>query len=202
MPYKTIISGIYIIKSVKSNNFYIGSSNNIFNRFSNHKRCLRNQIHPNFILQKAYNKYGLDNMTFEILEECPREKLFEKEQHYISSLKPKYNIDKNATRAGAIMSKESREKISKSKVGKPSSRKGKTYIVPYRERTQKQIDNFKKLCHGENHPSKKLKIEDIVYIREAYKNKIYKQQELANKFKTTQDNISRIVNNKAWVTVQ
>lgn len=201
MPCKTIISGIYIIKSIKSGNFYIGSSNNIYHRLNDHKRCLRNQIHNNFILQKAYNKYGLDNMIFEILEECPKEKLFEREQHYISNLKPKYNIDKNATRAGAVMSKESREKMSKSRKGKPSPRKGKTYLVPYKERTQKQIENFLKFCHGKNHPNQKLKKEDILFIRESYKNKIFKQRELAEKFKVRQDHISRIINNKVCLAV-
>lgn len=201
MPYKTIISGIYIIKSIESGNFYIGSSNNIYHRLSSHKRCLRKQIHNNFILQRAYNKYGLDNMIFEILEECPREKLFEKEQYYISNLKPKYNIDKNATRAGAVMSKESRERMSRSRKGKPSFRKGIPNLKPGRKRTQEEIEKFKKLCHGENNPNQKLKKEDILFIRESYKNKVFKQKELAEKFKVRQDHISRIVNNKVCLVV-
>lgn len=52
------ISGIYKILNIKNGKFYIGSSNNIKVRWSQHKTLLKNNKHENKYLQNAWNKYG------------------------------------------------------------------------------------------------------------------------------------------------
>lgn len=90
------ISGIYKITCTISNNFYIGSSCNIKSRWSGHRSDLRHNKHQSKQLQRAYTKYGLDCLNFEIIEECPRTQCITREQYYLDTLKPLYNSEKMA----------------------------------------------------------------------------------------------------------
>jgi len=106
-------SGVYIITNIESNNYYIGSSYNMFNRISQHKSELKKKKHTNPILQKVYNKYGLENFKFEVLAKCPKEYLIKLEQWFIDKMKPEYNICKVAGRPNApIITDEFRNKVS------------------------------------------------------------------------------------------
>lgn len=81
--YKDIICGIYSIENVVNHKKYIGQSINIKSRWCKHKVDLNNGSHDNDYLQKSWNKYGENNFEFEILEECSKEELNEKERYYI-----------------------------------------------------------------------------------------------------------------------
>ena len=71
--------GIYKITYNKDGRCYIGQSINIEHRLKEHRNCEgKSHIH------NAILKYGLSNFTFEIIEECNREQLDEKEQYWIS----------------------------------------------------------------------------------------------------------------------
>ena len=90
------MTGIYSITCKATNKKYIGQSVSIKRRWATHKRELKQNIHYNCQLQHAYNKYGEDNLVYEILELCPREKLNEREEFYIKlfdSYKDGYNQD-------------------------------------------------------------------------------------------------------------
>lgn len=50
----------------------------------------------NRAISRALLKYGHKNFTLEIIEYCPKIKLIEREQLYLDSLKPEYNILKFA----------------------------------------------------------------------------------------------------------
>jgi hypothetical protein len=50
-----------------NNKYYIGSSKSVLNRLSWHKSHLKSKTHHNEHLQKAYNKYGGNSFTFELL---------------------------------------------------------------------------------------------------------------------------------------
>lgn len=77
------MTGIYKITCLATNEIYIGQSTAISRRWATHKRELKNNIHYNKHLQKAYNKYGKENFSFKILEQCPSNKLNEREKFYI-----------------------------------------------------------------------------------------------------------------------
>lgn len=77
------MTGIYCITCTKTNEKYIGQSIAIKRRWASHKRELKNGIHYNKHLQRTYDKYGSSCFTYEILEQCPKEKLNEREQFYI-----------------------------------------------------------------------------------------------------------------------
>lgn len=65
---------------------YIGQAKDINARWTHHKSDLKHQRHANKHLQNAWNKYGEENFTFSILEECSEEKLNEREKYWIKEL--------------------------------------------------------------------------------------------------------------------
>ena len=71
------IIGIYKITNLLNNKIYIGQSNNIERRFQEHKS--RNII-P---IDQAIQKYGKENFSFEIIEECSLEQLNDRETYWI-----------------------------------------------------------------------------------------------------------------------
>lgn len=82
------ICGVDKITNIINGKFYIGSSNNIKNRWHQHKKKLNEGTHGNTHLQRAWDKYGCDNFIFEIIEECSPEVQFEREQYYLDTLNP------------------------------------------------------------------------------------------------------------------
>ena len=93
--------GIYKITNKLNNKSYIGQSINIQKRWSREKQSafLKNDKCYNTILSQAFRKYGIQNFTFEILEECEPKDLNQKEQEYIL-LYNSYTNGYNATTGG------------------------------------------------------------------------------------------------------
>lgn len=83
--------GVYQISI--NNKIYIGSSNNITKRWWTHLNALKNGKHDNKHLQRAYNKYGREQLVFSVLElvETP-DMVLDVEQKHINELNPEYNI--------------------------------------------------------------------------------------------------------------
>ncbi len=89
------VSGIYKIESkTDSNKFYIGSSKDIIERWSNHLYHLEKNKHHSSILQNHYNEYGKNDLLFSIIEECNTECLIDKEREYLKKFDPYFNIYK------------------------------------------------------------------------------------------------------------
>jgi hypothetical protein len=68
---KNLPAAVYNIKNIVTGQVYIGQSTKFKERWSEHKRDLRLNIHPNSKLQEDYNKYGLDAFEFEVIKEFP-----------------------------------------------------------------------------------------------------------------------------------
>lgn len=84
--------GIYKITNKINGKCYIGQSVNITHRWAQHRD---NSSKRKEALYLAMQKYGLDNFTFEVIEECSYEELDEKECYYIdyyNSYKNGYNM--------------------------------------------------------------------------------------------------------------
>lgn len=75
--------GIYKIKNKINNKVYIGQSVNIRQRWRNH-RTIGKRKNPQLLLYRAMQKYGIENFDFEIVEECLKEDLDEKEIYWIN----------------------------------------------------------------------------------------------------------------------
>lgn len=76
-------SGIYKITNLQTNKYYVGSTKDFKIRKQCHFSRLKNNSHTNKHLQNAYNKYGIDNFKFEIVEYVKEELLLDIEQSYI-----------------------------------------------------------------------------------------------------------------------
>lgn len=90
--YYNNISGIYSISNTIDNRIYIGSTVSLYVRNRQHYNKLKNNKHDNIHLQGFVNKYGINNLIFNIVEIIEdKEKLLTKEQYFID----KYNTYKN-----------------------------------------------------------------------------------------------------------
>ena len=85
------ICGIYKITNQINGKCYIGQSVNIAKRWTEHRCKATSKGSEGFEshFYRSIRKYGLENFSFEILEECLREELNKKEQFYIA----KYHSD-------------------------------------------------------------------------------------------------------------
>lgn len=92
------ICGIYSITS-PSGSFYIGSSIDVYSRWTGHKSDLRNKRHHCQPLQRAADKYGLDALHFTLLGVCSPEEAREVEQATIDIFKPQYNSSQSTFEA-------------------------------------------------------------------------------------------------------
>ena len=144
--------GIYKITNKVNGKCYIGQSLDIEKRFKSHKRCKENRP-----LYNAFKKYGIDNFTFEVIEECEKEKLNEREIYYIALYKSAnyrfgYNSSLGGEKTSLIVSSKTRKKISKSKKGELNPMYGKTMSA---EAKIKQSKSFKQTIS--NMPKKQFK---------------------------------------------
>lgn len=90
--------GIYMFTNIKTNDFYIGQSKNLYNRFRNYFNFayIIGLNNNNSRIGRAITKYGYENFSLTILEYCDKLDLTEREQFYFYILKPVYNIFKTA----------------------------------------------------------------------------------------------------------
>lgn len=81
--------GIYKITNKINGKSYIGQSIDINKRWKEHKNTSSSS--NNNDLYKDFEKYGINNFTFEVLEECTRQNLDIKEIYWISQFNTYYN---------------------------------------------------------------------------------------------------------------
>ena len=128
--------GIYKITNTINGKFYIGQAIDIEERWKSHRRNSLNSKSKeyNYPLYRAIRKYGIENFSFEIVEECSIEELNEKEIYYIGEFNSYIHAENsqgyNMTLGGEgtrghKASKETREKISIATKGESNPMYGK-----------------------------------------------------------------------------
>jgi len=111
-------TGIYEIRNIKTNDFYIGSASSLKDRKRQHFTALRLGDHHNTHLQNSYNKHGLNSFVFKILTYCNKDMLIYFEQRFIDFMKPTYNKRLVAeSNIGIKRSDEARKNISEAHKG-------------------------------------------------------------------------------------
>lgn len=81
-------TGVYQIISKIDNKRYIGSTKSSFHsRKTKHLGALAKNNHFNSHLQRAYNKYGINNFLFEVLEICSKSECVARESFLIDKYK-------------------------------------------------------------------------------------------------------------------
>lgn len=77
-------TGIYKITNIITDECYIGQAVDVYKRWNEHCKCgLGIDTPPGNKLYKAIQEYGLENFTFELIEECSNLELNEKERYFI-----------------------------------------------------------------------------------------------------------------------
>lgn len=123
--------GIYMITNKKTKDFYIGQSKNLYNRFLNYFNPAYVKRSPNSIIGKAILKYGYSNFSLTILEYCDKANLTAREQYYLDTLNPVYNILKIAGAYAVDFShtEETKDQIRKSLKGVYAGEKSYWYFI-------------------------------------------------------------------------
>lgn len=88
------ISGIYKITYIPTGESYVGQSSDIKTRWANHlKTALGMDKAASSTLHTHMAQHGVENYTFELLEECPNSKLREREKFYIDTFGTKNQLN-------------------------------------------------------------------------------------------------------------
>lgn len=136
-------TGIYQIKNILTGKVYVGSSIDIHDRILDHKQMLKKDKHHSPKLQNSVNKYGVENFLFEMIEECSKEFLVEREQYWIdlfSGYTNGYNSrPKASNNLGFKFSEESKERIRKSQKGLQAGSKHPLYGKKHSEETKQKM---------------------------------------------------------------
>lgn len=211
-------SGIYKITNLVNNDFYIGSAVNFRKRFNTHKHFLSKGKRCNKYLYNAINKYGIENFLIEIIEVVNKENILNREQYYIDSLNPKYNICKIAGNTlGLKMSDEFKENQRQRMIGSKHTEETKRKIgdahrgIPrpeyIREKLKtinigrKHTDEAKKKFSGENSSNAKLKNIEVVDIKTMIRDGI-SGKEICQKYNIDYSNLSHIKAGRIWKNIK
>lgn len=102
--------GIYKIQNLLNNKVYVGQSNDILRRWRDHKTNAFNSNNHNYNthLYRSIRKYGLQNFSFEVLEECLTSELDAREIYWISyynSFFEGYNLTMGGDGSGSEVNK-------------------------------------------------------------------------------------------------
>ena len=145
------LSGIYLWYNNENKNYYIGSALDLKIRLSSyfsHSYLVKD----NFKIQRALLKYGYGKFSLYVLEYTSSNDLNSREQHFIDTLDPYYNILKYAyTSLGFKHSEESRKLLSMINTGKKHSKETLAKMVG-RTHTEETRKNMSISKSGINNP--------------------------------------------------
>ena len=137
---------IYQIVNKVTNDFYIGKTKDFQKRFYQHKYNAfqrKSQSH----LYHAMRKYGIDNFSFNILDEAKTStELNEKEIYWINNLNPSYNMTKGGDGGDTSQSPNFIESMKRRDIsGSNNPMFGKKRNIP-----KQQLTNAHKLAQKAN----------------------------------------------------
>lgn len=159
-------SGIYKITNTENDKVYVGSAYKINRRKSNHFAALRNDRHGNKHLQSAYNIYGEDKFTFEVIETCNKKELLSREDYWIDyynclDREYGYNMKEAEAKTGYRHTEEAKRKI-----GEAS--KGRTCTEERRRNISESLMGNKHPLYGKPAPNRKPVIRVVIKTGKTY----------------------------------
>lgn len=206
MIYKVNYS-VYKITNILVNKSYIGVDSYFPKRLKQHQSMLKHNKHKNKHLQYSYNKYGVENFTFELLERCDtRESMLLKEIELIKfydTLEKGFNHTIGGE--GSYGYKHSPESISKMSSWKRIITPEWCNAISKATLGKKKKQGIKRINHpdysswlgGEKHPVSKFKQKDVNEMRKLYCEGV-SLDELSTKYNTAKTYVCNIVNNLFW----
>lgn len=154
----TPLSGIYQIENRTNGKRYVGSAANLVKRWRQHLQALRRGDHHNRHLQRAFDKHGED--AFEVSLLAPVEnrlQLIPREQHYLDTLNPEYNILPTAgSSLGLRYTEETCRKLSAALTGRSLTPEHRRKLSEAQKGKRLTEDHRRKLSEAkkaERHPN-------------------------------------------------
>lgn len=109
---------VYMWTNLLNGKRYVGSAMDLRRRLLVYYSVKYLMSDPTMNIYKALLKYGYSSFSLTILEICKKEDVIQREQHYIDTLCPEYNICKTAgSTLGKTHTAETKEKIGVTKSG-------------------------------------------------------------------------------------
>jgi group I intron endonuclease len=206
-----MVSGVYYIYCSSNKKGYVGSSYSITKRWHNHKSNLKNNKHPNIIIQNSYNKYGNDKFEYSVLAKCPIKYLSKLEQWFKdkSMLNSKFNIRQECeSNRGIVHSQESKKKISDKAKGRKFENGVREKLSQLKKQKIKENDSFREKIMlnlvknpiGERNPNAKLTNEMVIEIRDRIK-KGERVCDLKHQYPCSLNMLYEVKNYKNWKNV-
>jgi len=183
---------IYKITNKKNGDLYIGSTSNFTKRYYTHINHIRINKQSCVLLVRAVRRYGEDNFKLEIIEECEQSILIAREQFYLDTLNPKYNVAKIA---GSNFGIKRTEAVKKER---SLIQKNKWQEEEYREvMLSKLCKNWRR---GVNHRMAKLNEEQVIMIKKKLLLGLMPKQ-VSIELGVSYDCVKDIKRNKTWKNV-
>ena len=187
------MTGIYLITNKVNGKQYVGQSADIEGRWKKHIRDINNY---DCVIYRALRKYGIENFSFEVLEECDVDKLDEREIYWINELdtyKNGYNMTLGG--GGRNEGKESYSKEYRKEYYQDHKEDKKLYMRQYREEHKEEhkqyyqdhkeeIKQYKKQWYQEHKEERKQSIKQYREDHKEYYKQYQKQYRASKKAKT------------------
>lgn len=108
---------VYKISNNVNDKVYIGVASDPANRWRKHKSRAKRGFNL-YAIHHAMRKHGVENFTFEIIDEAPKDQIEELEKHYVREYNS-FNNGYNLTEGGMISehTEEAKKKMSENMLG-------------------------------------------------------------------------------------
>jgi group I intron endonuclease len=154
------MSGIYCLINDLNQKKYVGQTSKTFQqRFRKHCIALNNKRHTNKYLQKDWELYGSTHFFMVVLEDCPKEKLDEREIYWIQYLhanEPEYGYNQCIGGVGTTGYKHSKEECFK--LYQANSGRGEVLEFDLNHELKKEWSSIHAPCKAYGYTDKSIEI--------------------------------------------
>ena len=162
--------GVYEIRNLVDNKWYVGSSVMLHTRWSNHKYALNKGIHTNTHLQNAWNKYGSEMFKFSVLLLCDVANRIYYEQNIQDRLHPQYNFIGVVT--NPMLGKKHSEEVKK-KIGDAARGRKRTLISERAVKKGMSDDTKRKISESKKAQKNPVSSETRQRMSDAQKKRVH-----------------------------